>query len=269
MSSSFTVAVGQFAPVPGQPEENARVAVGLAQRAAALGAGFLLLPEVIITGHDVQGGDLAPTAIPLDHPAVDTLRSAAGDTGVAVCFGMLERTDEGLYVTQPVAVPDGSLPYQRKGCEPNHPDWLVDEERTIIEVGPLRIGIIICADSGKPELFAKVAAGGANLICHPSAGYAWWASEKDDVGDEKLDEFAAQAHRSIRAAQQHAREMGVAYLVSNPVGLSDTVWWCGNSGIVGRDGVVRAWLPGEVFVERMAPGVVAAQVELGPQRGAR
>jgi len=262
MARQVRVAVGQLAPAPGQPVKNAKIAAELAAAAAEMGATFILLPEMVITGYDHGRFDARPTAVPLDHPAVGILRKAAKRHKIAICAGLVEKVSEGRYINQVVALPNGKLAFQRKGCAPSQPGWLVDTERTIIKVGPLRVGIIICADSGYPVLFRKVMRQGANLICHPSAGAGWWTSEKKRPNKTKLTEDAVLNFHCLRRAQAKARELTVAYLVSNPVGRSSTIWWPGNSGIIDRDGNIRAWLPGEVYIERMRPAFVVADVTI-------
>jgi len=263
MAQRVRVAAGQSAPVPGRPEKNAEQVAELAAGAAAMGAQFILCPETIITGCDDQAMDLRPTGIPLDHPALQLLQDAARQHAIAICAGLVEKVPQGCYITQAVALADGSLAFQRKGCVSNQEGWMHDDERTIIEVGALRVGLIICADSSRPDLYDKVMRGGANLICHPSAGSDWAVSESDQADEAKVHEVSAHMFGCIRNGQGRARELGVAYLVSNPIGASGTVYWPGNSGIIGRDGTVRAWLPGEIFIERMAPAFVVAEVEVG------
>jgi predicted amidohydrolase len=260
MKSKVRVAAGQLAPMMGQPERNAREIARLSAGAASMGAKFILFPEMVITGVDHQSVDVRPTAIRLTHPAVGILRKAARKHKIGICAGMVEETDDGLYIAQVVALPSGRLALQHKGCAPQQDGWLIDRERTIIKLGRLRIGIIICADSGYPELFRKVMRQGANIICHPSAGFGWWTSERDKPDEKEMARESLAAFRCMRNAQQTARRLGVAYLVSNPVGRSNSVCWPGNSGIIDADGAVRAWLPTEVFVERMRPAFVVADV---------
>lgn len=265
MPQQFTVAAGQFAPAVGRPEQNARTAARLAAEASAMGARFILFPEMIITGHDAAGKDLRPTAIPLDHPAVAILQNAAAEHDIAISAGMVEETEEGYYCTQPVACPDGSLPYQRKGCAPDADDWKLDDDRTLIEVDGLRICIMICADSKHQHLWQRVEELSPDLVCHPSAGYDWWFHEGEEPDPEELKAEHAKMFSSIQSAQKRALELDCAYMVSNPIGPTATVYWPGNSGIVDRDGAVVAWLPGEVVIERMRPGYVVGHITAGTQ----
>ena len=263
MTQKVCVAVGQFTPLMSQPEKNADLAAELAAGASEMGAKFILFPEMCITGADKESLDLRPTAIPPDHPAVRRLQDAAREHGIAICAGFIEKAARGCYNTQAVALPDGTLASQHKAVAPKVKGWLVERRRTIINVGALRVGLIICADSAQRGLYEEVMRRGANIICHPSAGYEWETSGKDEVDEAKLREVADHWAACLRRAQKRACELGVAYLVSNPVGRGHGVLWPGNGGIIDRDGSVRAWLPGEACAERMRPAFVVADVTAG------
>ncbi|MFP4026875.1 MAG: carbon-nitrogen hydrolase family protein [Candidatus Brocadiia bacterium] len=262
MPQQFTVAAGQFAPVKGQPQKNAVIAATLGAQASDLGADFILFPEMIITGHDKAEQDLRPTAISLDHPAIDTLRDASGQYNIAISAGIVEHKDDHYWINQLVTLTDGSLSFQRKGCAPDGEDWRGDDNRHLIEINGLTLCLMICADSSQPHLWQRVEKLSPDLVCHPSAGYDWWIHEDSEPDPDKLRDEHAKMYASIQTAQKRARQLDCAYIISNPVGSSKTVWWPGNSGIIDRDGAVVAWLPGEIVVERMRPGFVVGNITL-------
>ena len=68
-----------------------------------------------------------------------------------LAVGMTEIHGAQYHINHVVARADGSLAFQRKGCGPK--GFVVDPTRTVIAVGPVRVGIIICADSAQPNLY--------------------------------------------------------------------------------------------------------------------
>jgi predicted amidohydrolase len=122
---------------------------------------------------------------------------------------------------------------------------------------------MICADSKHDHLWQRVEDLNPDLVCHPSAGYDWWFHEGEEPDPDKLKSEHAKMFGSIQSAQERAIDLDCAYVVSNPIGATGTVWWPGNSGIIDRDGAVVAWLPGEVVIERMRPGYVVGHITVG------
>lgn len=263
MSKRVTIATGQFAPALNQPEENAQIAVNLASETAQMGAEFILFPEMVITGHGEGGQDVRPTAISLDHPAIGIIRDGAREHDIAISAGICEQIEDCYGINQIVARPDGSMPFQRKGCTPGDDDWIKDDDRDLIELDGFDMCLMICADSNHDHLWRRVEDLSPDLVCHPSAGYDWWVGEGEQADVEELKALHAKMFGSIQAAQSKACELECAYAVSNPVGPSASVYWPGNSGIADRDGSVVGWLPGEVMVERMRPGYVVGNITVG------
>ena len=87
-----------------------------------------------------------------------------------------------------------------------------------------------------------------------------WCSEKKPLDAATLKGLDHLNANCIRAAQDRARKMRVAYIVSNPVGRSGQYYWPGSSGVIDRDGTVTGWIPAETFIERMRPGLVVAPI---------
>lgn len=262
MSSTVRVAVGQFAPVMGQLKKNCKLVAEMAAEAADMGARFIVFPEMCLTGADTPDKDIRKTAIFFDNPALEVIRKTARQKKIGILPGACEKTTEGTYyMTHLVFLPDGTLTWQRKGGAYAYEDgWRWDTTRTVFRIHGLRVGLIICADSSNPKLYRALLKQGVDVICHPSMGYGNWGSIRKTPDAARLADHDRLMFSALRSAQTMARDMKVAYIVSNPIGCSGNVYWPGNSGIVDRDGVVRAWLPSEFFTERMRPGFVVGSI---------
>src|SRR5215468_933681 len=98
----------------GQVEHNLAAHLKLLSQAAAERCDLVLFPEMSLTG-SADPGACRGCLIPTDHAAVKTLIEATADPPIAACFGIAERTHEGVaHITQLVAGA-GQLPgIQRK-----------------------------------------------------------------------------------------------------------------------------------------------------------
>ncbi len=257
------VAVAQHAAQPGEADRNAELAIELAASAAGMGATFVLLPEMNITGYEVAL-DWRALAIGADHPALARVAQAAVAHRIAIAAGFIERWERGFSICHTVFRADGTQAFQRKAGGPGATaDGCVgDPTRTQVSVGRLRIGFIICADGGDETLWQQAVAGGANLIAWPSAGYDQWTRLAGGADEQVVATVAANGAAARRNAQARAQALQLPLLLSNPIGPTSHAAWPGNSGIIDGKGAVRAWLPEEAVVERMQPGVVVADVEV-------
>jgi predicted amidohydrolase len=140
--------------------------------AAAAGCELVLFPEMSLTG-SADPAAHPDRLIGLDHPAVAALARATGETGVAACFGVAERSAGGdPHITQVFAASGGVVGVQRK----RHLGE--GEEAFIAATGPAifahagtRFGVAICAEAGfdgpppaSPSLFI-----GRRVRCQPGA----------------------------------------------------------------------------------------------------
>ena len=82
--------------------------------AAAAGCDLAVFPEMSLTG-SVDPATRRERLVGLHHPAIATLATASGRTGVGVCFGIAERSPVGdPYITQIVAADGNVVGVQRK-----------------------------------------------------------------------------------------------------------------------------------------------------------
>ncbi len=260
MTQSVHVATGQHVGQPGAWERNTQTAIELASAAARMSAELILLPEMTISGFEVEAA-LSDLALPHDHAVLDQLCEASADLKIAIAAGWVESRDASLAVIHGVFHPDRTISRQCKnsGTGLETDGFHTQSTRVVITVGPMRLGLIICADSCSDNLWKQLR-GRVNIIGFPSAGSGQWIQSRDLPNDALLEEVAHQGAAARRRAQEIALSEGVPLILSNPVGKTPHTAWPGNSGIIDRDGHILAWLPEEAVVERMKPGLVTAQV---------
>ncbi len=255
------VAVGQHNAQPGQWDRNVAACVALAQRAASMGATLILLPEMNLCGYEVQT-DWQSHVVPASHPALARVQRAAVDHKIAIAAGYIERWERGVSINHTVYKSDGTRAFQRKSGGPGGPEHgcVGDMTRTVIPLGDIRLGIIICADGSHEPLWNQLREQGANLIAWCSAGSDYWAQDIEQVDAQAWDRTTLLGAHARRNMQAKAIEMGLPLLASNLVGRTPHVAWPGNSGVIDAEGSILAWIPEEALVTRMKPGVVVADV---------
>ena len=178
---SFLVAAAQMTSTSDRVR-NREAALRLVNEAADRGANLVGLPENFgFMGRDEERIAGAET---VDGPTVSALREAARSRGIFVLAGSIaERvaapgktantsvlvSDEGEIVASyrkihlfDVAIPDGARYAESETVEPG--DRVVTAETALG-----RIGLTVCYDLRFPELYRRLSAEGADLLCIPAA----------------------------------------------------------------------------------------------------
>ena len=188
--------------------------------AAADGARLVVLPELYRSPYFCQRQDPAAfdLAEPIPGPTTARLGAAARETGAWVIASVFERRARGLYHnTAALLAPDGTAALYRKTHIPHDPQF---EEKyyfapgdtgfRVFDLGPLRVGVLICWDQWFPEAARLCALAGADLIVYPTA-IGW-------LPEEQAAEGAAQ-HEAWRTVQRgHAIANGCYVAAVNRVG---------------------------------------------------
>ena len=221
----------------------------LTRRAADAGAQVVVAPEAAM--HDFGPPDLplAPVAEPLDGAFVTGLAGLAADTGVTVLAGMFETVDgdpERAYNTVVAVGPGGVLGAYRKAHLFDALGWVESErlaagppEPLVLDLGPIRLGVMTCYDLRFPELARALCDAGATAIAVPAA---WVAGPLKE--DQWLTLVRARAIEST------------AYVVAAG---QPAPGYCGRSVVVDPLGVVAAGVPdGEgLAIADLDPGHVS------------
>jgi deaminated glutathione amidase len=163
-------------PVSSDPSVNLGRARTAVAEAAAGGAQLAVFPE----GMQARfGTDLRAAAEPPDGAFCHGLSQMAGEHGVAVLAGVFEPGPGGrVYNTAVAYDAQGRLAaaYRKihlfDALGQRESDQIAaGDEPVVVELGGLRVGVLICYDIRFPEHARALAAGGADLIVVP-AGWA-------------------------------------------------------------------------------------------------
>ncbi len=221
----------------GDVDANLAAHLDLQGQAAADGCDLVLFPEMSLTGSAEPGSGRLITP---EHPAVRALAAATNST--ACCFGIAERTEEGVpHITQIVAGGGKVLGVQRKRhLGEGEEAFTAGIGAAMFNWAGVRFGVAICAEAGYDDPFDDAAAGGAGLVLFPAApglygrrtdeaswraGLAWW--QGCGLGD----------------AQRHARRLGIWIALAGQAGSTVNEDFPGLAALVRPDGTVAARLP--------------------------
>jgi predicted amidohydrolase len=163
------VAIVQFRPEFGDvPRNLARIGELLSARDADL----FVLPELALSGYLFESPEeaLSLSQTP-DARDFDAISGIASDKGAAVVVGFAERAGSAVFNSSLLIAPDGSRTTYRK-IQLFWGEKAVfrpgDRAPTTVEVGGVRLGMMICFDWIFPEVARSLALQGADILCHPS-----------------------------------------------------------------------------------------------------
>jgi predicted amidohydrolase len=225
----------------GDVERNLAAHLRLLDQAAASGCDLTLFPEMSLSG-SADPATRPEHLVPLDHPAIDRLVQATGETGVGACFGVAERSATGdAHITQVFAAGGQLAGVQRKRHLGEGEEAFTPATGcAVFEHAGVRFGVAICAEAGFDAPFDDAAAAGARLVLFPAApglygrrtddaswrsGFSWW--EGSSLGD----------------ARRHARRLGLWIAQTGQAGSTFGEDFPGLAAVTGPAGQVTARLP--------------------------
>ncbi len=160
----------QFHPQFGRKKENVDRAV---QFIGDTDADLLVLPELFNSGYlfafcqEVE--DIAEE-IP-DGFTTQSLIEISKKKGLHIVAGLAERSDKAIHNTSVLVGPRGLIGLYRKAhLFKDEPKWFAPGNTPfdVYDIGPARIGMMICFDWIFPEAARTLSLKGADIICHPS-----------------------------------------------------------------------------------------------------
>ncbi len=160
----------QFAPVFGEVSRNLDTIV---ERLDQADADLIVLPELCASGYQFvsqQEVRALAESVP-DGPTTQRLIDLAKRRRMVIVAGLPERAGDACYNSAVVVGPSGFIGCYRK-------THLFFEETLFFtpgdtgfqvwDIGPAKIGVMICFDWYYPESARTLALKGAEIICHPS-----------------------------------------------------------------------------------------------------
>lgn len=235
------IGVVQFAPEFAEKEKNLAAVEGLLDDSRA---DLVVLPELFATGYLFESrGELSALAEPIPGPVTERLVALSRKNDCSIVAGIAESANGFFFNTAVLVRPHGGLSGYRKAHLFGREKKLFapgDTPFTVHDIGPARIGMLVCFDHLFPEAARTLALKGAQVICHPA--------------NLVLPGLGREVVR-IRAAENRvffatANRFGVERRAGVEIGFT------GESQIVGPKG--------EVLVRSPATGAAVNIVEIDP-----
>ena len=146
-------------------------AVGrFAREAATLGCEVLCFPECFLTGY--APGDAGTLSVCTGSPHLLRISGIAGECGVDLLVGFMERADDAFYITHGIFRRDGSREFYRKthlGRKESRYFAPGDALKVYSLSSGLRIGFQLCVETHYPEITQTLALKGAEVVFAPHA----------------------------------------------------------------------------------------------------
>jgi predicted amidohydrolase len=187
----------------GEPERVLGAIAGWCRRAADEGAGLVLFPELVVHGHCTPNTWELAEAVP-DGPSVRRLCDLAREFRQVLCVGMCEKERDIVYNAQVLVGPDGYIGKQRKLhlSRDEVQFYKGGREIRVFDVGPCKVGIVICYDNQFPEIARVLALRGADVLLMPHAARMklWQDTPESEAAARR------HTHEFFRAYAMRARE---------------------------------------------------------------
>jgi predicted amidohydrolase len=204
----------------GEPDRVLRGIDAWCMRAASERAELVLFPELIVHGHCTPNTWALAEPVP-DGPSVARLVEIAARHRLTVCVGLSEKERDIVYNTMVLVGPNGYIGKQRKlhlsRDEVFH--YKGGHSLPVFDIGPCRVGIVICYDNQFPEVARVLALRGADVILMPHAArFRVW----DDTPES---EAAARrhSHEFLKKYALRARENACFALLADQAGRAGYV----------------------------------------------
>ncbi len=236
---TFRLTLAQLNPTVGALAGNMKKALDAWHQACAAKADMVMLPEMFITGYQIQDLVLKPAFVADAMAHINELAAATSD-GPALGIGGPLRTSKGLFNAYFILQGGSVKTTVKKFMLPN--DTVFDEKRLYdtdgitgpYTVGPLRIGTPICEDAWHVDVAEAQAESGAQVLLVPNGS---------PYARGKMDQ-------RLSLMVSRVVETGLPLVYLNMVGGQDDQVFDGGSFVLNPGGSMAASLP--VFDEALA-----------------
>ncbi|WP_328396138.1 carbon-nitrogen hydrolase family protein [Nocardia sp. NBC_00416] len=168
------VSVAQIPSRRGDIEANVAAVAQAILEAGSSGDTLIVFPECGLSGYMfTERAEVLAASLPVSDPRLQPIFDAAARAGVHAVMGLLEADDQRVYNTALLVGPSGIVGRYRKQHLPElGADNFVDagdgDEPRVIDIGPIRVGLMICFDLRFPESARALALAGADVIAMPT-----------------------------------------------------------------------------------------------------
>lgn len=209
---NVSIAVIQLRNELGKKAENLAKAERLIRQAAGQGAKIICLPELFVTGYnlDVFGESLYELGEGLTGPTVTRLRAVAKELGVHIIapIAMQMRTTRPLENAAVFIDDAGEVlgVYSKNHLFGDEPRYFTSNgQYPVFETKYGKVGIMICCDNNFPEPARILALNGAEIIFMPAA----WRVQEADLWQLLISSHACENNVYIAAANTFSRMDGL------------------------------------------------------------
>ncbi len=204
----------------GEPERVLHAIDAWCEQVAGEGVEFVLFPELVIHGHCTPNTWALAEPVP-DGPSVRRLEEIARRRRLVICAGLSEKERDIVFNTQVLVGPHGYIGKQRKLHLSRDEVFYYKggREISVFDVGPFKVGIVICYDNQFPEVARVLALRGAEVLLMPHAGrFKLW----DDTPES---EAAARrySHEFLKKYALRARENACFAILADQAGRAGYV----------------------------------------------
>jgi predicted amidohydrolase len=204
----------------GQPQRVLDSIARWCEQARALNAELVVFPELVVHGHCTPNTWELAEPVP-DGPSVRRLVELARQFGLVLCVGLSEKERDIVYNTHVVVGPDGYIGKQRKLHLSRDEVFYYKggRELPVFDIGPCKIGIVICYDNQFPEVARVLALRGAEVLCMPHAArFKLW----DDTPQSQAT-ARRYAHHFLKKYALRARENACFAVLADQAGRAGYV----------------------------------------------
>jgi len=287
MSKIIHVAIGSTMSKPGDVSGNLHQIKDFALMAKRDGADLLLTPEMSVTGYGGYPEVVATAERAGEGPVYKALAGYAADSGAVICAGFVEADGDKRYLAHYIIYPNGQYLVQRKHrvtrtdrpldapvelAPESDGDTLgqpVDPQFNYFKVKNVKCGLVICADTGIPNLSEKFAADGVDLMLVPTGGGG--KREECFTDAELATEEGREGYLRILGKQLFFPGKGITDCIKYGRGLA-AVNMCGFDGhelyhrghgmIINAVGEVAGFFHGLPNLDRQRPMYAHATIDL-------
>ena len=254
MARLVTLALAQMDAELGNLDRNLERVLAYTREASAQGAQVVVFPEMMLTGYhqDLLGSQVRELALKHSDAPIQELARAAGELGVYLLVGFIERRDDSGVIHNSLVlcgsngqVIDTYAKSHLFSSERRH--FSLGDNLPVYETEFGRLGVLICYDLCFPEVARILSLKGAELLLAPSA----WG---------RLDEMQWPIHLRARALDNLVFAAGI-----NRAGSEGDLHFIGQSMVVHPLGNVLAHLDADQE-EMLVTTIDLDEVALARQR---
>jgi predicted amidohydrolase len=251
----------------GEPDRVLKAIDAWCERAAAAQVELVLFPELVVHGHCTPNTWELAEPVP-EGPSVQRLMSLAKRHHLVLSAGLSEKERDIVYNTQVLVGPDGFIGKQRKLHLSRDEVFYYKGGREIrvFDIGPCRLGTVICYDNQFPEVARVLALRGAEVILMPHAGrFKLW-------DDTPQSQAAARrySHNFLKKYALRARENACFAILADQAGRAGSVqlWPADSENQPHHAGAALIWGPdGELLAstqeELIRDEMIVAMLDAG------